>query len=142
MPTTSTNSAKTVNDMDKIEKIRQEIERRKSLLAQHSKLTYDLILETFIKEYDDLLSFLDTLSDEPDKSLEEAAEEYASDYPAYNDEQAIAKYAFKRGAEWMAGQEVTLKVTDNTTWGEVNDFIHRNCDGAKEIQIRNKEESK
>ena len=33
-------------------------------------------------------------------SLEEAAKEYASDYPAYNNEQAIAKYAFKRGAEW------------------------------------------
>ena len=33
--------------------------------------------------------------------LEEAAEEYASDYPAYNDEQMIAKYAFKRGAEWQ-----------------------------------------
>lgn len=48
--------------MDKIARLRQEIERRKSLLTQHSKLTYDLILETFIKEYDDLLSFLDTLS--------------------------------------------------------------------------------
>lgn len=38
------------------------------------------------------------------KGLDEAAEEYASDYPAYNDEQAIAKYAFKRGAEWAFGQ--------------------------------------
>lgn len=36
--------------------------------------------------------------------LEKAAEEYASDYPAYNDEQAIAKYAFKRGAEWQKSQ--------------------------------------
>ena len=47
-----------------IEKIKAEIERRKSLLTQHSKLTYDLILETFIKEYDDLLSFLSTLESE------------------------------------------------------------------------------
>ena len=46
-----------------IEKIKAEIERRKSLLTQHSKLTYDLILETFIKEYDDLLSFLSTLEE-------------------------------------------------------------------------------
>lgn len=42
--------------------------------------------------------------EEPDKSLEAAAEEYASDYHAYNDEQAIAKYSFKRGAEWQASQ--------------------------------------
>ena len=50
--------------------------------------------------------FLDTLSEEPSESLEEAAEEYASDYPAWNDEQVIAKYAFKRGAEWQKGQDL------------------------------------
>ena len=36
--------------------------------------------------------------------LDEAAEKYASVYPAYNNEQDIVKYAFKRGAEWMAKQ--------------------------------------
>ena len=54
-----------------IEKIKAEIERRKSLLIQHSKLTYDLILETFIKEYDDLLSFLSTLEEPVSEELEE-----------------------------------------------------------------------
>lgn len=52
-------------------KIREEIERRKSLLTQHSKLTYDLILETFIKEYDDLLSFLSSLESEKPMDLED-----------------------------------------------------------------------
>lgn len=44
--------------------------------------------------------------EKPSEDLEEAAEEYASDYPAYNDEQAIAKYAFKRGAEWQEKQDL------------------------------------
>lgn len=76
-----------------------------------------------------------------DKSLDEAAEEYSkrvSDGHNYRD----LTCGFIAGAKWMAGQGVTLKVTDDTTWGEVNDFIHRNCDGVKEIHIRKKEESK
>lgn len=72
----------------------------------------------------------------PDKTLDEAAHEYACTKSPYG------ANAFKAGAKWMAGQGVTLKVTDDTTWGEVNDFIHRNCDGVKEIQIRKKEENK
>jgi hypothetical protein len=104
--------------MDKIARIRTEIERRKSLLTQHSKLTYDLILETFIKEYDDLLSFLDTLSEEPDKSLEEAAEEkypvYWKSYPKDGIVRSESSYdtnkqcrdAFIAGAEWQEKQDL------------------------------------
>ena len=40
-----------------------------------------------------------------EKERTEAAEAYASNYPAYNDEQVIAKYAFKRGAEWQKEQD-------------------------------------
>lgn len=73
--------------------------------------------------------------------LDEAAEKHirkVRDTPGWDwTTQDIAE-AFKAGAEWMAKQGATLKVTDDTTWGEVNDFIHRNCDGAKEIQIRKK----
>ena len=53
-----------------IEQIKAEIERRKLLLTQHSKLAYDLILETFIKEYDNLLSFLSTLESEKPTNME------------------------------------------------------------------------
>ena len=41
-------------------------------------------------------------------NLDKAAEVYASKYPAYNDEQAIAEYAFKAGAQWMKDQ-LTVK---------------------------------
>jgi hypothetical protein len=53
-----------------IEQIKAEIERRKSLLTQHSKLTYNLIIETFIKEYNSLLSFLSTLESEKPTNME------------------------------------------------------------------------
>ena len=69
------------------------------------------------------------------KTLDEAAEEYLYGDPEFFE---LLRDGFKAGAKWMAGQGVTLKVTDDTTWGEVNDFIHRNCDGVKEIQIRKK----
>lgn len=38
------------------------------------------------------------------EDLEEAAEEYASRYDAWNDDQDIAEYAFKAGAEWQKKQ--------------------------------------
>lgn len=105
--------------MDKIEKIRQEIKRR-----------YDYENEMYHKKKPDgrpndgwaeslaimgvleeLLTFLDTLSEESDKSLEEAAENYRR--KSYNtamippldgptDEYGgNIKNAFKAGAEWM-----------------------------------------
>ena len=49
-----------------------------------------------------LESFIDSLPEQPVEGLEEAAKEYASDYPAWNDDQHIAKYAFIAGAKWMA----------------------------------------
>ena len=60
--------------------------------------------------------------------LEEAAEEYASDYPAYNDEQAVAKYAFKRGAEWQAKQGVTFTAAVD----HYDDFYLDSCDQEAE----------
>ena len=59
-----------MTNIELISKIKAEIERRKSLLTQHSKLTYNLILETFIKEYDSLLSFLSTLESEKPTNME------------------------------------------------------------------------
>lgn len=54
--------------MDKIEKIRAEIERRMKIYKESN---YGISLR--YQELEELLSFLDTLSEEPDKSLEEAA---------------------------------------------------------------------
>ena len=54
--------------MNKIEKIRKEIERLKS--TNPSEYNYQNA-EGYVWALDDLLSFLDTLSEEPDKSLEE-----------------------------------------------------------------------
>ena len=101
--------------MDKIARIRQEIERRKSLLTQHSKLTYDLILETFIKEYDDLLAFIGILSEEPSESLEEAAIDFAdcARKQLFSKDYAVSSIAdydhgcidgFKAGTEWQKEQ--------------------------------------
>ena len=53
--------------MDKIARMRQEIERRKGYIS----------VTHFAEE---LLSFLDTLSEEPDKSLEEEIKKYKEHY--------------------------------------------------------------
>lgn len=69
---------------------------------------------------EDLLSFLDTLEEEPDKSLEEAAMRYA--IPAYMKDvddnylheyprDPIAEKAFIAGAEWMAQQGFSQEET-------------------------------
>lgn len=67
--------------MDKIEKIRQEIERLKKLLEES---TYYLDNSQQALGYsfalDDFNEFLDTLSEEPDKSLEEEIKDYFQGY--------------------------------------------------------------
>ena len=52
---------------------------------------------------EELLSFLDTLSEEPDKSLEEAAEEYIKE-GRYLPEAFFVRPAFIAGAEWQKEQ--------------------------------------
>lgn len=47
--------------------------------------------------------------------------------------------AFIAGAEWMAGQGVSMIITDETKWADVDKFVHSNCDGARIIQIRKKD---
>ncbi|MBR4758478.1 MAG: hypothetical protein IK084_06715 [Bacteroidaceae bacterium] len=95
--------------MDKIEKIRNELERR---IALYSGWSNETVHPTRIDEDKQLLSFLDTLSEEPDKSLEEAADRYASsvkgDY-AWSDGPDHFNFgdltdAFVAGAEWKDKQ--------------------------------------
>ena len=69
--------------MDKIALIKAEIERLKKYAEESKKewinegYTQNAFAEDCrITSFDGLLSFIDTLSEEPDKDLEEAAEEY------------------------------------------------------------------
>lgn len=93
--------------MNNIDKIRQEIERRKK------KFMFDDLPMTIGRYYEDreLLSFIDSLPEEkPSENLKEAAEEYA--YRGIPDEikqnvKPIADEIIKQfiaGAEWQANQ--------------------------------------
>ena len=103
------------------DQIRQEIERRKQSLragiCNPDAFTRKQKLEMLVasEELDRLNRFLDTLTEEPDKSLEEAAEEYADKHGFrvpydgsnnyYDDVDVKAsKEGFIAGAEWMKKQ--------------------------------------
>ena len=104
--------------MDKIERIRQEIERLKKYAEESKKewinegYTQNAFAEDCrITSFDKLLSFIDTLSEEPDKDLEEAARLYAiPHYMKDIDVNHIEEYpydtgleaAFIAGAKWDA----------------------------------------
>ena len=106
--------------MDKIEKIRNELERR---IALYSGWSNETVHPTRIDEDKQLLSFLDTLGEEPDKSLEKAALRYA--IPAYMKDvdenylheyprDPIAEKAFIAGAEWQEKRnEETIKTAED-----------------------------
>lgn len=107
--------------MDKIARIRQEIERnRQAIRVLNEHTAPEQMSKTCaIFQYSDsilseLLSFLDALSEEPDKSLEEAAEEYRReslkmsvmpqiDGPVCEYGGSI-KGAFIAGAKWQKGE--------------------------------------
>lgn len=89
--------------MKDIEKIRAEIERRITDNTFGAKL-----------ELIDLLSFIDSLEQEP-QGLDEAAAEYADGPEATWHSISALEYAFKAGAKWMAeqGQSKEGVVVDN-----------------------------
>ena len=47
---------------------------------------------------------------------------------------------FKAGAMWDREQGVSMEITEDTKWSEVDLFVHRNCDEMEVIQIRKKDE--
>lgn len=97
----STNSAKTVNDMDKIARIRAEIERRMKIYKESN---YGISLR--YQELEEILSFLDTLSEEPDKEdLNDAIKKFIEEYGYERgaDKLLIAIVA-RHFAEWQASQ--------------------------------------
>lgn len=133
--------------MDKIEKIYQEIERLKKYAEESKKewinegYTQNAFAEDCrITSFDGLLSFIDTLSEEPvclddggapnsqkcgdctiacdakveeepDKDLEEAAEEYEDWVESYSQSDfptcVSFRQAFIAGAKWQAEQDET-----------------------------------
>ena len=109
--------------MDKIARVRQEIERRLNILTNVYAEQVERKDEEMMNYYhgkvialEELRPFLDTLSEEPDKSLEEAAEELADEHgfiknpdckPAKYSWQAVRDVfieAAKAGAEWQKEQ--------------------------------------
>ena len=84
-------------------------------------------------------------------NLDEAVHSYSeSDEPLYSpghrfhwDSDSLfgkqIETTFKAGAEWLAGQGVSMVITDETKWEDVDKFVHRNCDGSSIIQIRKKD---
>ena len=118
--------------MDKIEKIRQEIEQNiQAIKVLNEHTTPEQTSKTCaIFQYSviilsELLSFIDSLSEEPDKSLEEAAETFNRKDAArmwdYEDktEGEIVEAAFKAGAEWQE-----LKMMEGAVEGEIIKDIH------------------
>lgn len=95
--------------MSKIEKIRAEIERLKGQLIRGA-CAAQIEIETNCKDeaYNEVLAFLDTLSEEPDKSLVEEVKRYYSDNFAYisSDQPtlSILTNVARHFAEWQKQQ--------------------------------------
>lgn len=92
-------------------KIRQEIERRINILTNVYAEQVERKDEEMMNYYhgkvialEELRPFLDTLSEEPDKNLEEAAYKYSFDSRPSIYGQVDVIDAFKAGAEWQASQ--------------------------------------
>lgn len=91
--------------MDKIEKIREWVKKQKKEELARNSIGV-ITGKAFFVDVDELLSFLDTLSEEPDKSLEEAAKQFVG-YDMDTDDlrdYEVGIQAFKSGAEWQASQ--------------------------------------
>ena len=72
---------------------------------------------------DKILSFIDSLPEEPDKSLEEAVEKHINEALfkwIYDDEDGIEQYvhdSFIAGAEWQAKQGYSFEYIIQYDWG-------------------------
>lgn len=74
-------------------------------------------------------------------NMDEAANEYFLNTYGI-DNIAISediKRAVKFGAKRMAEQGISLIITDDTKWAEVDSFVHKNVTGESVIQIRKEE---
>ena len=92
-----------------IQKIRAEIERLKGICTTQIKAnpgqTFPFVME--MTGYDKLLTFLDTLKEQPVEDLNEAAKKYAEEQFFWwirENPYTSQEYAFKAGAEWQKEQ--------------------------------------
>lgn len=110
--------------MDKIEKIRQEIERLKDAVTTTIKeLRMPEPSERMCGEldaYDDVLWFLDTLEKEPDKSLEEEMDKFFETMPVLEHENIfedtfknIARHFAKWGTEHAKKDETPVPIPND-----------------------------
>ena len=105
--------------IEQLKAIRAEIERRKK------KYLFDDQPMTIGRYYEDrdLLSFIDSLPEEPDKSLEEAVEKHINEALfkwSYDDEDGVEQYvhdSFIAGAEWQAKQGYSFEYIIQYAWG-------------------------
>lgn len=113
--------------IDKVQKIREEVERLKSNLI-HGACASQIAMETRCKEeaYDEVLAILDTIQEEPvSEDLEKAANEWnakASFTPFYmtldnkgnpngvKQDYTTHAESFKAGAEWQKEQMMTKSI--------------------------------
>lgn len=94
--------------MDKIEKICQEIGRLKGLIDDSNYyLDNSEQAVGYESALDDLNEFIGNLSEEPDKNLDEAAEEWTKSVYGNPGKSAVSisgMYGFKAGAKWKKEQ--------------------------------------
>ena len=120
--------------MDNIEKIRKFVKELQQdfISIQPKDCSLDLIKSYAGYAYlDKVLSFLDTLSEEPDKSLEEAALSYVKNKYNFSSELVynnIGTDDFKAGAEWGAEHlRDSTKMIDKSLEEAANEFANQDC---------------
>ncbi len=135
--------------MTNIEKIRQEIERRRLHFNKEAE-KYQALNNGYSQNcygardaLRDLENFIDSLSEEPDKSLDEAAEKSSAQYyvdagysPFPNVETAAHKSGFIAGAEWQMKQ-----ILKEAVEGEIQ-MRYSGCLCAKTIRAINEDKFK
>lgn len=127
-------------DMDKIAKLRQEIDKRYAEYRAKMKTDDFTYYEGMADALDLFEQFLDTLSEEPDKSLEEAADKHARFYDQGTCD-GIAQDCFIAGAKWQKEQDNRdMFMSDNRHFNKVyelgkKDMKEQMLKGAVDVQV-------
>ena len=108
--------------MDKIARVRQEIERRLNILTNVYAEQVERKDEEMMNYYhgkvialEELRPFLDTLSEEPDKSLEEEYKDYVENDPVYSKlvNGIVGLGIARHFAQWQKEQMLKNAFVDN-----------------------------
>ena len=139
---------------EQIKAIRNEIERLYGEYKDKFKQYGDQYHLGLIDGLDMAERVLDTLSEAPDNSLEEAAEEYAKQYTKETkskdadgeiwrvgdvmiENQMSFEDGFKAGAQWMAGQGVILNLSiDEFSCGAYNACVEQGLTSEDDVIVQ------